>query len=298
MLPCRPVKKVVVVFNPISGRGRSAAAAEAAAAVFSKAGLSVDIRPTAAAGDACRFAAELGPDVDAVACVGGDGTLNEIVRGLVRPVPIGLVPVGTANVVARELGIPFAPAKAAQVVLGGRIRAIDVGRIGAGRFVAMTGVGFDGEIVKAIAKARKGPISQLTYVKPSLAALSAFRPRPLRLEVDGQVLPDVFYGVIIANTRCYGGHFAVAPDAVIDDGLFHYSAWTLPSKLQLLRYATAALFRRRSSGARYGSGRRFRIVSTDGTPVAVQADGDPAPDTPVEIEVLAHSARLFIPVGR
>ena len=109
MLPCRPVKKVVVVFNPISGRGRSAAAAEAAAAVFSKAGLSVDIRPTAAAGDACRFAAELGPDVDAVACVGGDGTLNEIVRGLVRSVPIGLVPVGTANVVARELGIPFAP---------------------------------------------------------------------------------------------------------------------------------------------------------------------------------------------
>ena len=298
MLPSRPVKKVVVVFNPISGRGKSAAAAETAAAVFFKAGLDVDIRPTAAAGDARRFASELKADVDAVACVGGDGTLNEIVRGLVLPIPIGLVPVGTANVVARELGVPFSPSKAAAVLLGGRTRAIDVGRIGSGRFVAMTGVGFDGEIVKAIAKARKGPISQLTYVRPSIAALSAFKPRPLTLEVDGRLLPETFFGVIVANTRCYGGHFSVAPDAVIDDGLLHYSAWTLPSKLQLIRYAIAALLRRRSSAARYGSGKRFRILSADGSPVSVQADGDPAPDTPVEIEVSERSAQLFVPASR
>jgi YegS/Rv2252/BmrU family lipid kinase len=291
------VKQVVVVFNPISGRGRSAAAAEIAAAAFSAAGLLVEVRPTTRAGDARRFASECGEMVDAVASVGGDGTLNEVISGLRRPIPVALIPVGTANVVAREYGIPFAPRRAAELLFGGRTRPIDVARIGDGRFLAMAGVGFDGEIVKAIAAARKGPISQLTYVAPSIRALAGFRPRALRIEVDGETLPGDYYGVIVANTRCYGGHFAVAPDARPDDGLLHYSAWTRPSKWELLRYATAALLRRKSSAARYGAGRRFRIVAVDGGPVAAQADGDPAGATPVEIDLPGANARLFVPAG-
>jgi diacylglycerol kinase (ATP) len=289
------VKKVTLVFNPISGRGKSAAAAEVAALEFRRASLEVDVRPTAAAGDARRFAAELPADADALVVVGGDGTLNEAVTGLVRDVPVGLVPVGTANVVARDLRLPFSPVRAARTILAGNARRIDVGRVNDRRFVAMVGVGFDGEIVRAIAAARRGPISQLTYVRPSIAALRSFRARPLRLTVDGVELPEDFYGVFVCNTRCYGGHFAVAPDARIDDGVFHFAAWTDGTKARLLRYAWAGLLKREADRARYGSGRRFRIAAKDGAAVAAQADGDPTDSTPLDVETLPGAVSLFVP---
>jgi diacylglycerol kinase (ATP) len=291
------VKKVALVYNPISGRGRSAAAAEKAAEVFRRAELTVQIHETRAAGDGRRFAAELATDMDALVAVGGDGTLNEVISGLVRDVPVGLIPVGTANVVARDLGLPFDPAEAARLILHGSTRRIDVGRVNDRRFLAMVGVGFDGEIVKEIAAARSGPITQLTYVKPAMRALSAFSPRPLRLTVDGATLAEDFYAVFVANTRCYGGHFSVAPEAILDDGALHFAAWTEKSKLTLLRYAWAGLLRRKASGAVYGAGRTFRIESADGTPVPVQADGDPLGTTPLDIEILPHAARVFAANG-
>jgi YegS/Rv2252/BmrU family lipid kinase len=227
--------------------------------------------------------------------VGGDGTLNEAVTGLVRDVPVGLVPVGTANVVARDLRIPFSPARAARAVLAGKTRRIEVGRVNDRRFVAMVGVGFDGEIVRAIAAARRGPISQLTYVRPSLAALSSFRARPLRLTVDGVERPEDFYGVFVCNTRCYGGHFSVAPAAKMDDGVFHFAAWTDGTKMRLLSYAWAGLLKREAGRAVYGAGRRFRIAAKDGGAVAAQADGDPTDATPLDVEALPGAVALFVP---
>jgi diacylglycerol kinase (ATP) len=289
------VKKVTLVYNPISGRGKSQAAAEKAAGVLRRAEIDVDVRETRVAGDGRRFARELSPDSDALIAVGGDGTLNEVVSGLTRDVPVGLVPVGTANVVARDLRLPFHPEEAARVIVHGTTRTIDVGRVNDRRFLAMVGVGFDGEIVKEIAAARRGPISQLTYVRPAMRALASFQPRPLRLTVDGVPLPDDFYAVFVTNTRCYGGHFAVAPEAALDDGVFHFAAWTARSKARLLRYAFAGLLRRKASAAQYGTGRRFRIDSVEGTPVPAQADGDPLGATPLDIEVLPRAARVFAP---
>ncbi|HYC76365.1 MAG TPA: diacylglycerol kinase family protein [Planctomycetota bacterium] len=291
------MRRVELVFNPISGRGRSAAAAETVAARPRAAGVETRVRPTGAAGDARRFAADLAPDADALIAVGGDGTLNEIVSGLTRDVPVGLVPVGTANVVARDLRLPFAPAKAADVVLRGRARTIDVGAIGDRRFVAMVGVGFDGEIVRAIAAARRGPITPLAYVRPALRTLRGFAPKPLRLVVDGAPVQEDVFGVIVSNTRCYGGYFSVTPKASVDDGLLHYVAWRRGTRASLLRYAWSGALRSESGAALYGDGRRFTVESKDGTPVAVQADGDPWGVTPLEARVVPGALRMFAPEG-
>jgi diacylglycerol kinase (ATP) len=292
------VKKVELVFNPVSGKGRSAAAAKVAAAVIERAGVKTIVRKTERSGDAARFADRLSADTDAIVAVGGDGTLNEVVSGLRRDVPIGLVPVGTANVVARDLKIPFDATAAAKLVVEGTPRPLDVGRIGHRRFVAMVGVGFDGAIVKAVADARNGPITQMAYVAPSIRTLIDHAPKPLRLIVDDAPIEGPFFGVLVCNTRGYGGHFSVTPDAAIDDGLFHYVAWRKGERRHLLRYAVAALLRRKSGAAAYGAGRRFRIESLNGREVEAQADGDPLGRTPIEIEMLPSAARIFAPTAR
>ena len=102
--------------------------------------------------------------------VGGDGTLNEVLTGLGgRDVPVGLVPIGTANVVSRDLGIPLNPKRSARLLLDGVPRPIDVGPDRRPRFVAMVGAGIDGAIVEAICAARRGPITKLSYVVPDVA---------------------------------------------------------------------------------------------------------------------------------
>jgi YegS/Rv2252/BmrU family lipid kinase len=288
------VKKVTMIVNPVSGRGRAGEAARTAAQVLRSAGVEVHIHETRRAGEGTERAAELARSVDALVAVGGDGTLGEIVEGVRgQDVVLGLVPVGTANVVARDLRIPRNPRKSAGLLVQGTPRALDVGEVNGRLFLAMVGVGFDGEIVKNIAAARNGPISMATYVKPTLRTLRTYRPEILEVEVDGHSLPGATYGIIISNTRNYGGLFSVTPDARISDGWLDYQQRVRPGWIPIVRCGISAALRARApaSVARYGRGRRFIVRSR--VPVAVQVDGDPFGTTPLDIQLHEKAVRIL-----
>ncbi len=291
------MKRADFIINPISGQGASLRAADVAERLLRAAGVSVVRHVTTSAGEGRAIASRLDPSSSLVVAVGGDGTLNEVVTGLTANIPVGLVPVGTANVVARDLRIPLAARRAAELILSGDARPIDVGRINDRRFLAMLGVGFDGAIVHAIAEARRGPISKLTYVRPSLRALSRYRSTPLALTVDGVRVDGPVFGAIIANTRNYGGFFAAVPQARIDDGLLHWVAYRRPGKFALLQSFIAAATRREmgATHAVYGSGRVIRIESQDQGPVPMQADGDDYGFLPATITILPAAARVIRP---
>jgi YegS/Rv2252/BmrU family lipid kinase len=284
-----------LIVNPISGNGEGLRAARLTAELLERSGIRVCQHVTEAAGHARRFAADIDPECDTVVSVGGDGTLNEVLTGLSRDIPVGLVPIGTANVVSRDLKIPRNPRDSAQLLIDGVPRAIDVGRINDRRFVAMVGAGVDGAIVKSLCEARKGPITKLSYVAPTVKALLRHRAAPMRLTVDGRPVDGVFYGVFVTNTRNYGGFFSVTPRAEIDDGAFHWVGQTSARRSSLLRFALAALLRRElpSTAARYGSGRTFLIEAAGPEPVPVQVDGDFFGWLPVTIEIIPGAARII-----
>jgi YegS/Rv2252/BmrU family lipid kinase len=289
------LRQADLIVNPISGSGKALRAADLTVALLERAGVRVRKRVTEAAGQARRFAADLDPDCDALIMVGGDGTLNEVLSGLGRDVPVGLVPIGTANVVSRDLRIPLNPKHSAQLLLDGVPRPIDVGRINDRRFVAMVGAGIDGAIVKAICSARRGPITKWAYVMPTFRAIGGFKPVPIRVTVDGRRIDEVFYGVFVTNTRNYGGFFSVTPKAAMDDGALNWAGQTSAGRASLLRFAIAALRRKElpESAAKYGTGRVFTLEAAGPEPVPVEVDGDYFGELPVTIEILPGAARII-----
>jgi len=287
-----------LIVNPVSGKGSAGRRAARVAALLEAGGHTCKVVETRGPGDARRLAEDLLDSSDVLVALGGDGTLREIIEGTDASRPVGIIPSGTANVVARDLGIPRDLERAVEILLRGRVLALDLGRANGRPFLGMVGVGYDAEVVRALARRRRGPIRMTSYLAPALQVLARPPRIPLRVRVDGRELPDPVFGVVVANTRNYGGLFAVVPFARPDDGLLGWQAQRRAGRLGILCYACCALFGRRASPrlAAYGPARRLEISADP--PAAVQVDGDPAGTTPLEVEIEPGQARILAPEGR
>jgi len=292
------VSSFALVVNPVSGKGAARRAAQQAARHLRDQGLVVEIHETEGPGEATEWVRTHQEEFSAVVAIGGDGTLREVIEGLDGNRTVGLVPTGTANVVSRDLRIPRTTKKAVRILAEGHTRHLDMGTVNGRPFLAMVGVGFDGAIVKALSDVRCGPISMASYIGPGLRTFRNYQPQELRVEVDSQPLEHAIYGIIVSNTRNYGGVFSVTPGASLDDGWLDFHAQSRFGKRALLRYAMAAALRRETSRrlSSYGRGRRFSVTSD--SPVAVQVDGDTFGTTPIDIELVQSRVRILVPDRR
>lgn len=298
-----PMRRVALVVNPRSGDNTGLAAADAAAAAFRACGLDAMTLPTERRGHAselARQAADAG--CDTVFAVGGDGTVNEVVRGLTElpETVVGVIPIGTANVLARETGMPRGdPAAAARAAVHGEVREIDWGLADGRLFVVNCGVGFDARVVRRLSvlrRRRAGRLSKLSYALPGLAELWRWRPPSLRITVDGVTLSEAAGGVIVCNARNYGGVLVVTPDASIDDGRLDICIRSGGGRFSLIADFCRAILRlpARAHGS-VVQGRRIEIVSAMREPL--QIDGDPAGFTPVAITLAPRKLKFRVPVG-
>ena len=164
-----PGKQWLLVENPVAGGGRSRL--KEAVALFRAHGIRVDVITTAGRGDARRTARDCPAGTDAIIVAGGDGTINEVVNGLLErpdgPVPLGLLPFGTANVLAGELGIPCRPLPAAQALLSAEPCDIHLGEVNGVAFLVMAGIGLDGRIVARLAPSLKRKLGRLACRRQS-----------------------------------------------------------------------------------------------------------------------------------
>ena len=267
----------------------------------------MDCLPTEGPGHATELARSFSHEVRRVVVVGGDGTLREAAEGLQaagRPVDLGFVPMGNANVIARELGIPLDPPRAVDLASAGKARAFDAIRAN-GRFVlAMVGVGYDAIVTSWMDRARSRRGSRgwyrrhadSLYVTLGASALLAPHPR-FALEIDGepQLLPC--RNLVICNVRTYAKGWAITPGADPRDGLLDYQARRRTSFPFGLWALAGARLRREVPGfvASYGRARSFRLVGA--APMPWQADGDPMGRTSeLEVEVLPGALSLLGPV--
>lgn len=220
--PGHSVRRAVVIINPISGPGRRRSVEECRAlalAVCRRHGVEVEVQVTGARGDARMFAAQArAAGVELVAAWGGDGTINEVASALVLSESLlAIVPGGSGNGLARDLGIPLDATAALELALTGSPRVIDAGRIAESWFFNVAGIGLDAVIAARIA--RPGASRGLAgYVRVTFDELPRYRAQQYTIEHDGTSVTHRALIIAVANSRQYGNGAQIAPAARLDDG--------------------------------------------------------------------------------
>ena len=294
--PRATFRRALVVANPIAGRGRARAVARETAEGLARMGIACDLHMTQARDDARVKLRCLAPDIDLVVAIGGDGTVNEVLDGLVnRDVPVAIVPLGTGNVLGLDLGLPRDVDRALEMIAAGRTTPLDVARVNARHLCFLvTGVGADAMIAQRLERRRNGPITKLDWGRAALRALAEYAPPALEVEIEGRRVDGDFGLVLVSNIVHYAGVRVLSADRRIDDGLFEAYLFRKSSKASLVGYALRGLLRGLPGGscARHAV-KHVRVSSP--APVPYQVDGDWRGVTPVEIAVAPSQFRLVVP---
>ena len=281
-----------VIFNPAARGEKSQRLLHF---LESKASTNVTFAPTQRAGEAQTLAARaVAEGYDAVIAAGGDGTINEVINGIgTTGVALGILPLGTVNVFALELGIPLKLDAAWATVQRGMTRLIDLAHAesnGGGRFFAqLAGVGFDARAVRAASWELKKKVGPLAYV---WAGLKVLQEPPVAVEVtaDGRTARGV--AVFVGNGRYYGGRFRLFPQARLDDGLLDVCVFERAGYLDLLRYGQGVL---RGTHPQLRDVHHFQadgFVCRGAAPF--ELDGEDAGDAPVTFSVKQRALRVIV----
>ncbi|MDR3710707.1 MAG: diacylglycerol kinase family lipid kinase [Capsulimonadaceae bacterium] len=262
---------------------------------------------TTGAGDAHRLAYEaaITGRYDCVCAVGGDGTVNEVASGLIEAAPqssrplLGILPCGTSNILATELGIPGPDLRGAvDVIREGFVKKIDYGRVGDKIFLLMAGCGLDAEAVRDVFAPLKSVMGPGAYVMSGLAALATFETSRVVLTYDDETLTADSFVIVVANVSAYGvGAVKLAPFAALDDGWLDICLFEKPpmDKIGILGQVMRIVARRHIGDPRVRYLRAKRIVIDADPPLAAQIDGDTAGQTPMTIELVEKSLSVLAP---
>lgn len=291
--------RATLIYNPIAGHGGSLAELEAAREVLSSRGWLVRLEATTGPGAATTLAGDAVERGDNVVIVaGGDGTINEAIQALAGTnVALGVLPVGTVNVWAREIGLPAHPVAAAALLADGDSRSIDLGRAGERLFLLMAGAGFDGAVTGLVESRLKRAVGRWAYVFTAGRLALRYGGVQATLEMDGSIVQCRLLLAVVGNTRLYAGQFTLTAGAVADDGLLDVVIFAGNRLWQAMPGLLPVLVRRAPSGSSvlYYRTRRLRITATEALPV--QADGDYIGATPLEFVVVPHALRVIVPRG-
>ena len=230
--------------------------------------------------------------------VGGDGTLNEAANGLVgSETALAMVPAGTVNIWAREVGIPLRPQDAVSACLQGQRRRVDLGRAGDRYFLLMASYGLDGHIARRVSLRAKRYLGATSYAATAVREALRYRGRPVRLALDDEIREGPALMVVAANTRNYAGLVNITEDARADDGLLDVCAFLGEGTLDILLQALGVVLKRyrKSEKVIYRKVRRLELGWEN--PLPLQIDGEPYPQSPPKVEVVPSVLDVMIPKG-
>jgi YegS/Rv2252/BmrU family lipid kinase len=260
----------------------------------------LEVTLTTGPGDALRLAREAAEArADLVLAVGGDGTANEVARGLLGTgVPLGIVPAGSGNGLARALGIPRSPSRALDALESAVVRRIDVGTVNGVPFLNVAGVGFDALVGWAFHRAGRngGRRGIFTYVRISLALVRSYEPVPLHLEAGAERFAGRPFLVAFANGPQYGGGAVINPGARLDDGRFELVVYDDRPFLAILACAPRLFLGGIERVRGYRRIPATRAVVTMERPIEHHRDGEPEPAAlRLEIALQPRVLPLLVP---
>lgn len=285
--------RLCVIFNPNAGLSRRGLF-QRTLDELERMGCDVWLHRTDGAGDAEAIARDL-PTCDRLVVAGGDGTMHEAINGLRgRDLPMALIPLGTANVLAHEIGLRRDAHHVAHTIVHGRPQFVHLGEVNGRLFVQMVGVGFDARVVDTVSRGLKRRFGQWAFVVAFTRVLLRYgRPR-YDVTVDGVHAGSAPF-VVVANGRYYGGKFLLAPDARLDHARLHACLFTTGGIIAAIRYGLA-LVTNRLPGQRdvvVQDGNAFTIDGPAGDPI--QADGEVVGRLPAEVRTVPDAATLVVP---
>jgi YegS/Rv2252/BmrU family lipid kinase len=294
--------RIKIIANPISGRGRAAALARAVVQRLKQKGCTVDLQETRRAGDARLLAGDV-RGFSVVACIGGDGTVNEVVNGLPdgEVPPLAMIPSGTANVLAKELGLPGSVDGLTRVLLEGREVRWDLGieRHSGRKFLLFASAGYDAHVVHVFHAARTGPIRMWQYFAWGLRSLLDYSVPRIAVEADGREVTSEAAWVQVSNVASYGGPLIFTPHARVDDGHFEVMIQHARHKRDTVRMFFAAIcnyvLRIDYPLADVSFVKAHRVRLWSDAPVPVQVDGDPGGHLPADLEIVPGGIRILAP---
>lgn len=290
--------RYLLIANPASGAQGLPVRADRVDRVvewFRQRGDEVEARRTRGPGDATRLAREA-EGFDAVIAAGGDGTVNEVLNGLAGgSSPLGILPWGTGNVFAKEMGFPRGLRRCCRVIRRGLSARLDVGRCGERRFLMMAGAGIDAYALGRMrGKNWKRLFGVAGYAVGALLAFARYRDAEIGVFFpDGRSLKGSY--VLVSNTRLYGGIFAFAPTAVPTDGLLDVFVFRGKSRWGLLGFLVRRILLPRRL---FRGGVLVKTASVElrsAAPVPLQVDGDLFAPLPRTLSVEPASLSVLLP---
>lgn len=294
--------KAKLIVNPTAGRRKPARLEDALVRTLAKWKLQCDLARTKHPGDGTTIARQAVSDgYELVIVAGGDGTVNEVINGLVgSEVVLGVIPVGSVNVLARDLCIPFRLSRAVEIIAHGTVRRMDLGLANGRYFSLMAGIGFDATVVANVPRSVKDLIGSPAYVLKAIEVFSKYKATKITID-----MPDSIGGgyetraflVVVANVSTYTYNLKIAPSAVPDDGLLDVCVFERPisDRIGFAHQVTQVFINRHlyHKAVRYFRTPWLAIKSEPD--VCVQLDGDVFGTTPVDISIAPSALSVIVP---
>lgn len=293
-MPSHRGKRVLLLHNAKARRGGGAL--EPARARLESGGLAVTLEPFENLPEIARDITRLQESSDAVVVCGGDGSISAAAPSVMESgLPLGIIPAGTANDLARTLSIPLDFAAAADLIVAGHSRLVDVGMVNGHAFFNVASIGLSSELAQKLDPETKKRFGRVGYAVAALRVLSSGRRFQGRIVEKGNSTQVKTYQIAVGNGRLYGGGNVVAESAAIDDGRLDLYSLEMPNLWKMVLMARA--FRVGTHGA-WKEVRTARCVEFDIEtlrPMAVNTDGEIVTSTPAHFRVLPAAVRVFAP---
>lgn len=293
-------KKMLFVYNPHAGKERIRSNLLDIIDIFTKAGYEVTAHPTQKQGDAIEATLKKAHKYEILVCCGGDGTLDEVVTGMMKRayrIPIGYIPAGTTNDFARSLGIPGNMMKAAQSIVAGNRFACDIGSFNNDTFVYIAAFGLFTDVSYETDQNVKNVLGHLAYILEGARRLNKYPSYHLRVTANGETLEEDFMYGMVSNSRSAGGFKNITGKNVkLDDGVFEVTLIKKPQNVIELNLIMAALVGGSIDTACMYCFKTAHITFESDEPIAWTLDGEyGGSHTEVDIRNEMQALRIMAP---
>lgn len=228
--------KFLFIVNPVAGGGKAKTLIPLIKETMNKYKENYEIKLTSKPKEAIYIAEQGVDNYEIIVAVGGDGTVNEVARGLINKGKgtLGIIPGGTGNDMARSLSVDMDPKESLEVLCRGVKRDIDIGKINGYKFLNIASVGFDAEVVVNNVNLKKKIRSGMSYAISVIYTLISFKKKKVQIDIDGEIIDDKIILLALGNGKYYGGGMKILPMAKVDDGYFHICMVSGVGKIKLL----------------------------------------------------------------
>lgn len=268
-------RRILFIINPISGTGKKKVVEKLLDQYLDKALISFEIKYTEYAGHAIEISKKVAEnnEFDSVVAVGGDGSVNEVAKGLIgTKVSLGVLPAGSGNGFARHMEIPLNFKKAILVINKGKTQKVDTGEIGAEKFVGVSGLGFDAYISKKFDEASSRGF--WTYLKLTLKEYLSYKERTYQVDFDGEIINLKSLILCFCNTSQWGNNAIISPNSSTVDGKLKMVSLKKMS-LFMMPFFAFKLFRKKAHTSKFYKEYEFQKINISQEEELIHIDGEP-----------------------